>query len=74
MLESDVIEMHEAAKILDSRDKLFILNSMDYPKMKDSNRKTLHKEIHSVAYPAGESEKMTTDQVANSLASAMGRI
>lgn len=71
MSEQDVFKLYDCALVLDARDKLFKLNSADYPNMKDHDRKKLHKEIHEVAYPVDSKNGMTTDQVANELASIL---
>lgn len=69
MPEIEAIKFYDAARILDARDKLFVLNSFDYPNMEKNSRQKLHSEIRKEAYPDYREETLTTDQLANQFAS-----
>jgi hypothetical protein len=43
--------MWQAITVIEAQEQLKTFNSMDWPNMKDQNRKKLHKELSQKAYP-----------------------
>lgn len=70
MAEADVLTYYEAATVLDAREKLFVINSLDYQQnMPSEKRKSLVKDLSNVAYPREKEDALTSSELAEQMAS-----
>lgn len=61
------ISLFEAVGILQSRERLFSLNLMDYPNMKKEGRTQLFKSIRKKAYPDFNPKTISFDELEGAL-------